>query len=61
MSLLLRRLAGPLSALAFFGLTSCGRPVPTTASVRTSDFYWAAARETWAAGDYIKTADHLHH
>ncbi len=29
--------------------------------VRTPDFYWSAARETWAAGDYLKTSDHLDH
>jgi hypothetical protein len=29
--------------------------------VGTPEFYWYAAKETYAAGDYLKTADHLDH
>jgi hypothetical protein len=29
--------------------------------VKTPEFYWYAAKETYAAGDYQKTADHLDH
>src|SRR5262245_42739476 len=55
------RIAAPLSVLALLGLSSCDKPVPSAASVRPADFYWTAARETWAAGDYVKTSDHLDH
>src|SRR5215467_218220 len=53
------RVAALLAALALFGLTSCSGP--TTARVGTPEFYWYAAKETYAAGDYMKTADHLDH
>ena len=45
--------------LALMGLASCSGPTTTTAS--KADFYWSAALETYAAGDYNKTADHLEH
>lgn len=60
MSVLSRRIAAPLSAFALLGLASCSKPVPA-GNPRSSEFYWTAARETWAAGDYVKTADHLDH
>jgi hypothetical protein len=43
--------------LGLTGLTSCSGPTAPTAS--SIEFYWSAARETYAAGDYTKTADHL--
>jgi hypothetical protein len=39
------------------GLMSCSTPRSSTAG--TPEFYWSAATETYAAGDYAKTADHL--
>src|SRR5215470_17808255 len=53
------RVAALLATLGLFGLTSCSGP--TTARVGTPEFYWYAAKETYAAGDYMKTADHLDH
>lgn len=47
------------AVLAMLLLASCSAPTKTTA--RTPDFYWSAAAETYAAGDYAKTADHLEH
>jgi hypothetical protein len=44
-------------ALGVSGLTSCAGPAASRAG--TSEFYWSAALETYAAGDYPKTADHL--
>ncbi len=38
-------------------LSSCSGPA--TAKVGTPEFYWSAAQETYAAGDYTKTTDHL--
>ena len=57
MSLISRRTAAAAVLFAFWVLTSCSGP----ATVRTSssDFYWSAAKETYAAGNYRKTADHL--
>jgi hypothetical protein len=43
------------------GLAACSGPVTTSARVGTPEFYWYAAKETYAAGDYIKTANHLDH
>ncbi len=57
MSVFSVRIAGLVALLALFGLSSCsdgGR-----VRVGTADFYWSAARETYLAGDYGKTADHL--
>src|ERR1051326_4065068 len=49
-------------ALAMIGLTACSGPVSApSARVGTPEFYWYAAKETYAAGDYVKTADHLDH
>src|ERR1041385_6617055 len=47
----------PALLLAILTLTSCSGPVPVR--VATPEFYWSAAGETYAAGDYRKTADHL--
>jgi hypothetical protein len=44
-------------SLALLSLTACSSSVPVR--VGTQEFYWSAARETYAAGDYRKTADHL--
>jgi len=40
-------------------LSSCSAPTKTNA--RTPEFYWSAAAERYAAGDYSKAADHLEH
>jgi hypothetical protein len=53
------RVAALLVAVALFGLTSCSGP--TTARVGTPEFYWYAAKWTYASGDYMKTVDHLDH
>jgi hypothetical protein len=52
------RFLAPLPALML--LTSCAGP---SANVDTSNaaFYWNAAKETYAAGDYSKTLDDLDH
>jgi len=46
--------------VALILLSSCAGP---SASVDTSNaaFYWSAAKETYAAGDYLKTLDDLDH
>src|SRR5258708_30296178 len=59
MSVFSPRFAALLVAFALLGLTSCSGP--TTARVGTPEFYWYAAKETYTAGDYLKTADHLDH
>jgi len=59
MSVVLIRVAALLMLLALSGLTSCSGP--TSARVGTPEFYWYAAKETYAAGDFLKTADHLDH
>jgi hypothetical protein len=43
-----------LSALSL--LFACGPAAPREG---TPAFFWAAAKETYAAGDYLKTTDHL--
>ncbi|HTS63798.1 MAG TPA: hypothetical protein VMH28_17365 [Candidatus Acidoferrales bacterium] len=53
------RVAALLVALATIGLISCSGP--STARVGSPEFYWYAAKETYAVGDYLKTADHLDH
>ncbi len=42
------------------GMTACSKPAPSASAQRAS-YYWSAARETYANGDYAKTADHLEH
>jgi hypothetical protein len=57
MTWLKMRLLIPFPLLVvFLALTSCGPsgPLPGTPA-----FYWQAAKETFAARDYLKTADHL--
>lgn len=46
---------------ALFTLASCSATAPqkTASGARTPEFYWSAAAETWSAGNYSKTADHL--
>jgi hypothetical protein len=58
MSVCCPRVTTVLVLLAVIGLASCSGPA-TTAKADHSEFYWAAARETYQAGDYTKTADHL--
>jgi hypothetical protein len=48
----------PLLLIALFGLTSCSFG-PSGPQPGTPAFYWQAAKETFAARDYLKTADHL--
>jgi hypothetical protein len=55
-----RLVAAPI-LLLLLGLTSCSSPGPTAVTGKSADFYWSAARETYAVGDYMKTADHLEH
>jgi hypothetical protein len=60
------RLGAISIVLLILALTACsgGSPTATTtaaASGKSADFYWSAARETYALGDYMKTADHLEH
>jgi len=64
MSLFSLRAAAIFAAPALLGLTSCSgtkQVAGETVVGRTPEFYWSAAMETWAAGDYVKTADHLDH
>jgi len=52
----------PLIAAALLGLTGCSGPITTTSAATPSTaFYWSAAHQTYAAGDYIKAADNLEH
>lgn len=44
--------------LLLLTLTSCS-DAPAPAAKGTPPFYWQAAQETFAAGDYLKTNDHL--
>jgi len=46
-------------ALAAIALTSCSNTI--TARADSPEFYWAAARQTYAAGDYLATVDQLDH
>src|SRR5947209_8100646 len=58
MSVLSARVAALSVVLAAFGMTACS--TSTAHNVRPElDAYWSAAKETYAAGDYLKTADHL--
>jgi hypothetical protein len=59
MSIFAARIAAFLVVIAALGTIACSTPAPV-ANAR-ADFYWSAARETYAAGDYTKTADHLEH
>jgi hypothetical protein len=59
MSVLSTRIAAALIVIAVFGMTSCSNPTSPTSA--RADFYWSGARETYALGDYPKTADHLEH
>jgi hypothetical protein len=60
MSVFSMRLAVLLVVIALLGLASCsGTATVSAARTKTPDFFWAAARETYAAGDYQKTVDHL--
>jgi hypothetical protein len=61
MSVFSTRTAALLLALAMLGLAACSGPVTSSARVGTPEFYWYAAKETYAAGDYVKTANHLDH
>jgi hypothetical protein len=59
MSVFSLRLTALLGAGSLIVLTSCSGPV--AGNMRTPGFYWSAARETYAAGDFVKTTDHLDH
>lgn len=56
----LRNAAAVLSGLGLLTISACSSQPRATAG-RTPEFYWSAAGETWSAGDYAKTADHLEH
>jgi hypothetical protein len=57
---ILRPAAALLAVLtAILVLISCGGPSSTAPEKGTPAFYWAAAKETWAAGDVDKTREHL--
>jgi hypothetical protein len=59
MSVSATRIPAALLVIAAFGMTSCSNPTsPTSAK---AEFHWSGARETYALGDYPKTADHLEH
>ena len=46
------------AAAALVVLTSCSGPARSS-NVGSPEFYWQAATETYAAGNYTKTIDHL--
>src|SRR3954470_21132346 len=52
----LRLMAAP-AVIGLLALCSCSATHETTAGV--SDSYWSAAAQTYTAGDYAKTVDHL--
>ena len=54
-------LAAPVAALAL--LSSCSGPAESTADTESAsaEFYWSAAKQTYAAGDYMRTLDDLDH
>jgi hypothetical protein len=53
-----RILLTALLMAALFGLTACST-APSGPQPGTAAFYWQAAKETFAARDYLKAADHL--
>jgi hypothetical protein len=57
MSVFSLRLTALLGAGSLIVLTSCSGPVAT--NTRTPGFYWSAAKETYAAGDFVRATDHL--
>jgi hypothetical protein len=60
MSVTSLRLAGILLLVAL--LSSCsGTSASSASTVGSAEFYWNAAKETYAAGDYLKTLDDLDH
>jgi hypothetical protein len=65
MSVLSPRLAAVAILSLLLALTACsggsGSPSAAVTTGKSADFYWSAARETYALGDYMKTADHLEH
>jgi len=48
-------------AVGFLALTLSSCSGPANARVGTPEFYWSAAMETYASGDYVKATDHLDH
>jgi hypothetical protein len=60
MSVFSHRACLPIAVLALVLLASCAGP-GTTARVGSPDFYWYAAKETYSAGDFLMTVDHLDH
>jgi hypothetical protein len=50
-----------VAVAALLSLIACSGPTTSAAKVGTPEFYWYAAKETYAAGDYTKTLDHLDH
>jgi hypothetical protein len=54
-------LRAAVAILAMLSLAACSTSTPQKANAgsRSADFYWSAAAETYAAGNYAKTVDHL--
>jgi hypothetical protein len=59
MSLTSKRTLGSTAVLSVFLLCISCSSGPTAPEKGTPAFYWQAARETYAAGDYAKTLEHL--
>jgi hypothetical protein len=60
MFLSLDRATPVLAGLGLLYLSACS-PQPHAAAAGTPEFYWSAAGESWSAGAYGRTADHLEH
>jgi hypothetical protein len=57
-----RRLRAVAIALSIAGLVAAGTSCssgPQPPQAGTPAFFWAAARETWRAGDFLKTSENL--
>ncbi len=59
MSLTSKRTLGAIAVLSVFVLCISCSSGPAAPEKGTPAFYWQAARETYAAGDYGKTLEHL--
>src|SRR5690242_7901304 len=58
MTAMLRGMAGAAAVAASLALLSCSS-ASSGPEKGTPAFYWAAARQTYAAGDYVKTVENL--
>ena len=59
MSVFSLRAAAVSTGLGLVCLAGCSSAPTQSANARTPAFYWSAAAETFSAGDYAKSADHL--